>query len=142
MYQISLFGGSFPSGNPPLTTVMVHVAILSPAVTVMVAVPTLTAVTLPLETVATPASELDHETDLLLALEGDTVALKSTDSPIAREAEVWLSVTPDTSTGLVSGLSGTGSSFWEQATIVAMTETNMSNLQTALSVLLLVSIGC
>jgi hypothetical protein len=67
----------------PLTgvaaTVTLHTALTllpSDAVALMSAVPTLCAVTTPSTTVATVSSELLHVTVLLLAVEGDTVAVK------------------------------------------------------------------
>ena len=65
-------------------TVSVTKAVLPPSavVTVMVAVPSPTAVTAPDElTVATLGSLVVHVTDLLVALEGETVAVKVHESP-------------------------------------------------------------
>ena len=81
-------------------TVIAQVAVLLPSavVTVIVAVPSLSAVTTPFATVATVSSDDDQLTCLLLALEGDTVATKVavTVAPILRVTAVWSSVTPVT----------------------------------------------
>ena len=74
-------------------TVIAHEADLSPALAVMVAVPTFFAVTTPLVTVATEASDVVHVTVLSVASSGLTVAVSVTVSPAFSEAEVLLSVT-------------------------------------------------
>ena len=84
-------------------TVTVHVAFLPPSdvVTVIVAVPTETAVTTPEEdTVATDGLFEDQVTDLFVALAGATVATSVPVSPSTRTREVWSSVTPVTEMGL------------------------------------------
>ena len=63
------------------TTVIVQVAVLSPALAVMVAVPTFFAVTTPLFTVATVASEVIQVTVLSVASLGLIVAVSVTVSP-------------------------------------------------------------
>ena len=62
----------------------------------MVAVPALTPVTVPLLTVATDSSLLDHVTALLAALPGSTVAVRVTVFHASTLAVVLSSVTPDT----------------------------------------------
>ena len=83
------------------TTVIVQVADFSPAFAVMVAEPTSLAVTTPLLTVATEASEELQVTVLSVALSGLTVAVKVTVSPAFNEALVLFSVT------LVTGVAST-----------------------------------
>jgi hypothetical protein len=65
---------------------------------VMVAVPALTAVTVPLLTVATPLLLLDHVTFLFVALLGATVATSVSLLPTVRLVDGLLSVTPVTAT--------------------------------------------
>ena len=82
-------------------TVTWHVAVYPPSevVTVMVAVPALTPVTLPEEsTVATDVFEDDHVTALLVAFEGFTVAVSVVEPPTPTLAADLLSVTPVTAT--------------------------------------------
>ena len=89
-------------------TVTEHVAVLEPSVvvTVIVADPAFTAVTLPeLSTVAVAASEDFQLTDLLVALSGATVAVSVSDPPSVRLRVVLLIETPETPT-----VAGTGSS--------------------------------
>ena len=63
------------NGISAVCTVTVQVAVLSPTLAVMVAVPLPTAVTLPLaSTVATEVLELDQVTLLSVAFSGSTVA--------------------------------------------------------------------
>ena len=71
-------------------TVTTHVAVLPPStvVTVMVAVPAPTGVTLPSATVATAGLSLVHVTALLVALSGDTVAVRVFASPPTVSARV------------------------------------------------------
>ena len=70
------------------TTVTVQVADLPPAVAVIVAVPIAFAVTTPLLTVATEASDVLHVTVLLAALSGETVAVRVTVSSTPNVADV------------------------------------------------------
>ena len=79
------------------TTVIWHVAVLSPAFAVMVAVPTFFAVTTPFETVATVWSDVVHVTVLSVASSGFTVAVKVTVSPALSDAVVLFKVTEVTS---------------------------------------------
>ena len=74
------------------TTVIVQIAVLSPALAVMVAAPTFLAVTTPLFTVATVASEVVQVTVLSVASLGLTVAVSVTVSPAFKEAEVLFKV--------------------------------------------------
>ena len=82
------------------TTVIEQVAVLSPALAVIVAVPNFLAVTTPLETVATVASDVVQVTVLSVASLGLTVALRVTVSPTFREADVLLRVTLVTGVGM------------------------------------------
>ena len=81
-----------------LDTVTTQVALFSPALAVMVAVPAATAVTTPFSTVATVASEVVQVTVLSVASAGVTVAVRVTVSPSVRAAVVWLRAIPDTAT--------------------------------------------
>ena len=86
-------------------TVTVHVAVLPPStvVTVMVAVPAPTGVTLPSTTVTTEGLSLVHVTALLVALSGNTVAVRVFASPPTVSARVVGSrVTPVTAMGAIS----------------------------------------
>ena len=89
-----------------LETVTVQVAVLPPSfvVTVIVAEPSATAVTLPASTVATFSSEVLHVTVLSVASLGVIVADKVVDSPTLIVAVVGLTATADTATE-PSGLS-------------------------------------
>ena len=78
------------------TTVIAQVAVFSPALAVMVAVPTLIATTTPLVTVATEASEVLQVTVLSVASAGLTVAVKVTVSPAFNEAEFLSKETDET----------------------------------------------
>ena len=78
-------------------TVIKHVAVLPPADAVIVAEPTLSAVTLPSETVATLTLEVVHVTVLSVALDGLTVAVSVSVPPISNVREDLLSVTDVTS---------------------------------------------
>jgi len=83
-------------------TVTSQVAFLDPSfvVTVMVAVPTLTAVTVPVEdTLATEVLLEDQVTVLSEAFSGVTVGVKVSDSPILSDREVLFKLTPVTETG-------------------------------------------
>ena len=83
------------------TTVIAQVAVLSPALAVMVAVPTFFAVTRPLDTVATVASVVLQVMVLSVASLGLTVAVSVTVSPAFKEADVLFKVT------LVTGVATT-----------------------------------
>ena len=84
-------------------TVTWHTALLPPADAVMLAEPSPTAFTTPLDTVATLVLELDQVTSLSVALEGETVALRLTVPPTARVIEVWFNDTLETATTGSSG---------------------------------------
>ena len=92
-------------------TVTLHVAVLPLlVVAVIVAVPLLTAVTLPFATVATDWAELVHVTLLSVALLGKTVAVSVSLSPTSNVKEVLLRVietaaTSVSSSGSVPGVS-------------------------------------
>ena len=90
------------------STVTEQVAVLPPSdvVTVMVAVPALTAVTWPPLTVATPVLEEDQLTPVLVALEGATEAVRVSLPPSVRVMELLLRLTPVTAT--VVGVEGVG----------------------------------
>ena len=75
-----------------------QVADFSPALAVMVAVPSLTAVTLPLSTVATAESELLQVTVLSVASSGVTVATSVSESPSVKVKVVLLREIPVTAT--------------------------------------------
>ena len=79
------------------TTVIWHVAVLLPALAVMVAVPTFFAVTTPFKTVAIVWSEELHVTVLSVASDGFTVAVSVTVSPALSDAVVLFSITEVTS---------------------------------------------
>ena len=80
-------------------TVTEQVAVLSPALAVMVAVPSATAVTLPFaSTVATAVLSELQVTVLFVALSGFTVAASVADSPSVRVSEVLSKLTDETAT--------------------------------------------
>ena len=79
------------------TTVTLHVAVLLPALAVMVAVPTFFAVTTPFETVAIVWSDVLQVTVLSVASDGFTVAVRVTVSPALSDAAVLSKVTEVTS---------------------------------------------
>ena len=82
-------------------TVTEHVAVFDPSVvvTVIVAVPAAFAVTTPLEdTVATVVLLEVHVTDLSVAFEGSTVAVKVSVSPTVMDRELLFRLTPVTDT--------------------------------------------
>ena len=81
------------------TTVISQVALLSPAFAVIVAVPTFLAVTTPLLTVATVASDVLQVTVLSVASSGFTVAVSVTVSPAFNETEVLLKLISSTTIG-------------------------------------------
>jgi hypothetical protein len=90
-----------PGPVPDDITVTVQVAVCPPSlvVTVIVAVPGDTAVTLPFpSTVATDPFDDDHVTVLSVASAGDTVAVRVRVAPSVRDIELLLRVTPVTST--------------------------------------------
>ena len=99
-----------PPVEPPplelLLTVSTQVAVLPPSsvVTVMLAVPVPTAVTLPPSTVATDSLSLLQVTFWLVASSGSTVAVRVRLSPTVREAVSWSSFTPVTATAEVLAL--------------------------------------
>ena len=66
-------------------TVTTHSAVLPPHFAVTVALPDLTAVTLPLSTFTTDSSDDDQVTALSVASSGFTVAVRVADSPTARD---------------------------------------------------------
>ena len=79
------------------STVRAQVALLSPALAAMTAVPGAMALTRPLaSTVAMAVLELLHVTVLSVASAGVTVAERVRLSPSTRVAEVWLRVIPET----------------------------------------------
>jgi hypothetical protein len=82
----------------------------------MVVEPAFTAVTFPLpSTVATPVSEDFQLTALLVALSGDTVAVKVSEPPSTRFNEDLFKDTPVTDTVVgAGGVGGRGSSFGPQ----------------------------
>ena len=82
------------------TTVTAQVAALSPALAVMVAEPTFLAVTTPLLTVATEASEVVQVTVLSVALSGVTIALRVALSPTFKERLSASRVTSSISIGV------------------------------------------
>ena len=77
---------------------MAHVAVLSPALAVMVADPAATPVTRPPATVATPLSDELQVTVLSVALSGVTVAVSVTVAPTASCALPGETVMPVTAT--------------------------------------------
>ena len=79
------------------TTVIEQVAVLSPALAVIVAVPNFLAVTTPLETVATVASDVVQVTVLSVASSGPIVAVRVTVSPTFSDALLLSSVIEETS---------------------------------------------
>jgi hypothetical protein len=86
-------------------TVIAQVAVLLPStvVTVMVAVPALTPVTVPFDdTLATAGALLNHVTFLLVALEGETVAVSLSLPPVAILIDVLSKVTPVTAMGALT----------------------------------------
>ena len=87
--------------GPPPVTVTEQVAVLFPSavVTVIVAEPAATAVTVPFATVAFVESLDVHVTFLFVALDGVTVAVNVSDPPTASERLLLLRVTPVTETG-------------------------------------------
>ena len=107
------------AGTTFLLTVTEQVADLPPAVAVIVAVPSPTAVTVPLLTVATDWLDVDQLTDLLVALDGWTVAVRFDVPPTSRATVVGLSETP------VTAISG--SSFGPQAITMATIKTKTNN---------------
>ena len=72
-------------------TVTVHSAEKSPAVAVMIALPSLTGVTMPFATVAIVGADDVHVTSLLVASSGSTVATSAAVSPPAVISRVFLS---------------------------------------------------
>jgi hypothetical protein len=79
-------------------TVTEHVAVLLPStvVTVITVLPADTAVTVPLDTVATAGALLLHVTLLFVALEGVMVALRVSLPPTVKDRLVLLRLTPVT----------------------------------------------
>ena len=93
-------------------TVTEHSALTLPICAVIVALPTATAVTLPLETVATLVFDEDQVMVLFVAFSGVIVAVRLTDSPAEIVTDVWLSVMEVT---LISVGSKSDSDSFEQA---------------------------
>ena len=95
-------GTTTGSGSLTVTT---HSAVFWPSsvVTVMVALPTATAVTTPSFTVAMASSLLTQLTFLFVASAGATVAAKVTVSPIFKAASLLSKVTPVTPTAAFTG---------------------------------------
>ena len=93
-------------------TVIAQTADLSPALAVMVADPSLIAVTTPSVIVATEASEVSHVTVLSVASSGFTVAVREIVSPTLREALALFRVT------LVTGV---GTTEIEQVALLSLT---------------------
>ena len=87
---------AFTSEDPETVTLHVSVFLPSSVVTVIVASPTDTAVTFPLETVATEALLVDQVTFLLVASEGETVATRVLVPPTSRFRLVLSKDTPVT----------------------------------------------
>jgi hypothetical protein len=87
----------------PLETLTAQVAVLFPSkvVTVMVALPAETALTVPPDTLATALLLLLHDTFLLVALEGETVALRVSLAPTVIDRLDRLRLTPVTATVLL-----------------------------------------
>jgi hypothetical protein len=92
-----------PTVPPPLVTLTEQVAVLLPSkvVTVIVALPAETALTVPPDTLATALLLLLHDTFLLVALEGETVALRVSLPPTVSERLDLLRLTPVTVTVLL-----------------------------------------
>ena len=91
----------------PSITVTTLVAVKPPSTvfTVIVALPAATGVTTPFTTVATAASEVDHVTDLFVALAGATVATNVSAPPPTVKFNVDLSsVTPVTAISVDSAV--------------------------------------
>ena len=100
------------TGTSLALTVTEQVADLLPALAVIVAEPTATAVTVPFFTVATDSFELDQVTVLSVASAGLTVAARLAVPPTVRVKDVWSRETPETS--ILAGLGGIGSSLGPQ----------------------------
>jgi hypothetical protein len=103
MLVVVLFKVMPVTGTLAAVTVTVQVAVLLPSavVTVMVALPADTAVTTPLnDTIATALLLLLHDTFLLVAFAGLTVAINVSVPPTVKLKEVLLKVTLVTETGV------------------------------------------
>jgi hypothetical protein len=100
-----LFKDTLVTATVPLllVTVTEQVAVLLPSkvVTVIVALPAETALTVPPDTVATDVLLLLHDTFLFVALEGETVALSVWLPPTVKDKLVVLRLTPVTATVLL-----------------------------------------
>ena len=83
-------------------TVTAHSAVLPPHLAVIVALPDLTAVTLPLTTLATDSSDEVQVTFLSVASSGFTVAVSCTVSPTVNESDVLSRVTDPVGTVTVT----------------------------------------
>ena len=97
--RVSLSRATLSTGMTLAETVTSHLAVFSPSVvvTVIVAVPGATAVTLPsASTVATASSEVLHATDLSVASSGATVAASVASSPSTISRVSLSTVTPST----------------------------------------------
>ena len=86
--RLVLFRVTDVTATTALETVTLHVAVLSPAFAVIVAVPALMPFTFPSLTVATAVSEEDQVTVLSVALSGLTVAVRVSSLPSAKDKEV------------------------------------------------------
>ena len=95
---ISVTATSSSFGSSTFSTVTLQVAVLFPAVAVIIASPSATAVTTPFATVATSSFELVHVTVLFVALLGNTVAVNFFVSPTVSVASVSLNSIPVTFT--------------------------------------------
>ena len=96
---VVLFNETDVTGMTFFSTVTAQVALLPPQLAVIVAVPSLTAVTFPPLTVATAVLELDQVTVCSVASDGLTVAVRVEDSPSISVKDVLLIVTDVTGTG-------------------------------------------
>ena len=116
------------TGMPLAVTVTAQVPCLPSAFAVMVAVPGLTAFTVPSVTVATWVSELVQVTLGFVAFEGRTAALRSWLSPSTRESVAGVTVTDVTLTsgGVGGGVGSTGFSHPERVVRIAADSSRMA----------------
>ena len=109
------------TGMTIFSTVTAQVAVLSPALAVIVAVPGTMAVTLPPSTVATDSLEDVHVMVLSVASSGLTVALRVTSSPTVIVRVDLSRVTPVTATGELEAVTLTEQvAFLPPSAVVAM----------------------